>query len=44
MRDVHGRDWSAAEIKARTELVLDQRFARIVTVAQALAGGERLAA
>ncbi|WP_313920275.1 isochorismatase family protein [Tahibacter sp.] len=44
MRDARGRDWSAAEIKARTELVLDQRFARIVTVAQALAGGERLAA
>lgn len=38
MRDAHGRDWSAAEIKARSELVLDGRFARIVTVAQALAG------
>ncbi|TDR45760.1 nicotinamidase-related amidase [Tahibacter aquaticus] len=38
MRDAHGRDWSAAEIKARSELVLDQRFARIATVAQALAG------
>jgi nicotinamidase-related amidase len=36
MRDAAGRDWNAAEIKARTELVLDGRFARIVTVAQAL--------
>jgi nicotinamidase-related amidase len=36
-----GRDgitWSAAEIKARTELVLADRFARIVTVDEALAG------
>lgn len=41
MRDAGGRDWSAAEIKARSELVLDQRFARIVTVAQALAAAER---
>jgi len=44
MRDAHGRDWSAAEIKARSELVLDQRFARIVTVDQALAGPLRQAA
>lgn len=36
-----GRDgtrWSAQEIKARTELVLDRRFARIATVEQTLAG------
>jgi nicotinamidase-related amidase len=33
-----GRRWSPDEIKARTELVLDGRFARIATVEQALAG------
>lgn len=44
MRDARGRDWSAAEIKARTELVLDQRFARIATVAEALAGTAKRAA
>lgn len=33
-----GRSWSAAEIKARTELVLADRFARIATVEQALEG------
>ena len=32
-----GRVYTPAEIRARTELVLDDRFARIVTVAQALA-------
>ena len=37
MTDRHGRHWSADEIKARTELVLDGRFARIVTVEEALA-------
>ena len=37
MTDRGGRQWSAAEIRARTELVLDQRFARIATVEQALA-------
>lgn len=44
MRDAHGRDWTPAEIKARTELVLDQRFARIVTVGEALAAPVRRAA
>ncbi|MBL8300122.1 MAG: isochorismatase family protein [Rhodanobacteraceae bacterium] len=44
MRDAAGREWSAAEIKARTELVLDQRFARIVSVEQALADTVRRAA
>jgi len=45
MTDRHGRSWSAAEIRARTELVLDQRFARIATVKEALAGpAARLAA
>ena len=38
MTDARGRDWSAAEIKAATELVLDERFARIATVEEALAG------
>jgi nicotinamidase-related amidase len=37
MVDATGREWSAAEIRARTELVLDGRFARIATVEQALA-------
>lgn len=36
MEDKQGRRWSAEEIQARTELVLDGRFARIVTVAQVL--------
>jgi nicotinamidase-related amidase len=36
MRTSSGREVSAAEIRERTELVLDQRFARIVTSAQAL--------
>jgi len=40
-----GRVWSAADIKARTELVLADRFARIATVEQALDGAvARLAA
>ena len=38
MTDAGGRVWSAAEIRARTELVLAGRFARIATVEQALAG------
>ncbi|MDQ1078626.1 isochorismatase family protein [Pseudoroseomonas cervicalis] len=45
MTDAAGRAWSAAEIRARTELVLAGRFARIATVEQALAGApERRAA
>lgn len=36
MTDAAGRAWSAAEIRARTELVLAGRFARIATVAEAL--------
>jgi nicotinamidase-related amidase len=41
-----GRNWTPAEITARTELVLDGRFARIATVDEALAGpaASRLAA
>jgi nicotinamidase-related amidase len=38
MTDRGGRVWSPAEIKERTELVLEDRFARIVTVEEALAG------
>jgi nicotinamidase-related amidase len=37
MTDPTGRRWSAQDIKARTELVLADRFARIATVGQALA-------
>jgi haloacid dehalogenase-like hydrolase len=32
MTDRHGKKWSPAEIKARTELVLDGRLARMVNV------------
>jgi len=38
MTDRRGREWSPEEIKARTELVLDGRFARIASVHEALAG------
>jgi nicotinamidase-related amidase len=41
MTDAIGREWSAAEIRARTELVLASRFARIATVEEALAGCAR---
>lgn len=45
MTDTSGGEWSAAEIRARTELVLADRFARIATVEQALAGfSQRVAA
>ena len=37
MTDRHGRQCSANEIKSRTELVLEGRFARIMTVEEALA-------
>ena len=37
MTDRHGRRWSAADIKARTELVLEGRFARVLTAAETLA-------
>lgn len=36
MTDRNGRLWSPDEIRERTELVLDRRFARIVTVDEAL--------
>lgn len=38
MTDAQGRRWTAGEIKARTELVLAGRFARVVDVHQALDG------
>lgn len=38
MTDRNGRTFTRAEIKERTELVLDGRFARIATVESALAG------
>lgn len=37
MTDRVGRQWCADEIKARTELVLDGRFARVLSVDEALA-------
>jgi hypothetical protein len=37
MRSRAGRTFSTAEIRERTELVLDGRFAQIVSVAEALA-------
>lgn len=36
MSDGQGREWGAEELRARTELVLAGRFARISTVADAL--------
>jgi len=44
MVDAAGRVWSAADIRARTELVLAERFARIATVETALAPGAKVAA
>lgn len=44
MTDHTGREWSASEIRARTELVLADRFARIVTVEGALAARRARAA
>jgi nicotinamidase-related amidase len=41
MTDRHGRVWTPQEIKERTELVLDGRFARIATVESALAGAAK---
>lgn len=37
MTDRHGKIWSPADLKARTELVLEDRFARIRTVDETLA-------
>jgi hypothetical protein len=37
MTDRYGAQWTPEQIKSRTELVLDARFARIATVEEALA-------
>jgi nicotinamidase-related amidase len=37
MTDRHGKIWSPADLKARTELVLEDRFARIRTVDESVA-------
>ena len=42
MTAADGRVFSAADLRARTELVLADRFARIATVDDALAGAEAL--
>ncbi|WP_426438033.1 isochorismatase family protein [Bradyrhizobium genosp. P] len=45
MTDADGQVWSTDEIRRRTELVLSERFARIATVAEALAdSAEKIAA
>lgn len=44
MTDRHGTVWTPQDIKARTELVLDGRFARIATVEEALLGPPNAAA
>lgn len=44
MIDAGGRVWSVAEIRERTELVLAKRFARIVSVDEALLPSARQAA
>lgn len=44
MTDATGREWSADEIRARTELVLTDRFARIASVESALAGSKQATA
>jgi nicotinamidase-related amidase len=41
MTDRHGRHWTPADIKARTELVLDGRFARVLTAGDALAAFDK---
>src|SRR5215472_15642071 len=44
MTDRHGARWTPQQIKARTELVLDGRFARVATVDEALAGSSAMLA
>jgi nicotinamidase-related amidase len=41
MTDRHGRRWTAADIKARTELVLDGRFARVLAAGEALSAFDK---
>jgi nicotinamidase-related amidase len=40
MTDRTGRRWSAEDIKARTELVLEGRFARVLNIQQALSAAD----
>ena len=42
--DATGRTWSVDELKARTAAVLDGRFARVCSIAEALAGRVQAAA
>jgi nicotinamidase-related amidase len=43
LTDATGKTWTDAEIKARTAAVLDGRFARVCTIAEALAGAPKAA-
>jgi hypothetical protein len=38
LTDATGKTWTVDELKARTAAVLDGRFARVCTIAEALAG------
>lgn len=44
LTDATGHTWSVDEIKTRTAAVLDGRFARVCTIAEALAGAPKAAA
>lgn len=44
LTDRTGRTWSVDDLKARTAAVLDGRFARVCTIAEALAGAPQAAA
>ena len=44
LTDATGKSWTVEEIKARTAAVLDGRFARVCTIAEALAGPPKAAA
>lgn len=44
LTDATGHTWTVDELKARTAAVLDGRFARVCTIAEALAGAPRAAA
>jgi nicotinamidase-related amidase len=44
LTDATGKTWTAEEIKARTAAVLDGRFARVCTIAEALAGAPKAVA
>lgn len=44
LTDKTGRTWSVEDLKARTAAVLDGRFARVCTIAEALTGAPKAAA